>query len=342
MESFEWENLQARFEEVEANGFATEPRPYQSGMKDGGRHSALSRDWSFGDADCVVVRIENADVLRRLIAVLTQSGDALTLSPAAITRWIERLRHFFPAFDRFDRPDPQFDGVERTYKLEVAAELKTAIAQAGSDQELADVVNTALAKSNLLQWRVYWPMSPKGYADREKLWPALRALVDAALGAPDGHASALEAFVTAWIAAVPDGKPDPARQIAEFLFLHLAPDEGIYIRYSVRQNLWLEAVGSRFPDHESIADTYREEWQFMQAVRRAFADRDLAPRDMIDVQSALWIVHNYKEEDAATFSREAIETAIDAHDSYHQSGDHAAIFKAFRAPEAARPLQNPM
>jgi hypothetical protein len=317
---------------VEANGFATELRPYQRGMKDGGRHSALSRDWSFGDADCFVVRIEDAETLRRLFAVLLQSGDALMLNPAAVTRWIERLRHFFPAFDRFDPPDPHFDEEERTYKLAIAAELRTAIEQAGSDQELADAVNTALAKSNLLQWRAYWPMSPKGDADREQLWPALRALVDAALGAADGHASALEAFVNAWIAVVPDGKPDPARQIAEFLFLHLAPDEGIYIRHSVRQDLWLEAVGSRFPDHASMADNYRDEWRFMQAVRAAFADRGLAPRDMIDVQSALWIVHNYKEEDAATFSREAIEAAMDAYDSFRQSGEHAAIFEAFGEP----------
>lgn len=301
-------------------------------MKDGGRHSALSRDWSFGDADCCVLRIENAEALRHLIAVLPQPGDRLVLTPAAITRWIERLRHFFPALDRFDRPDPHFDEAERTYKLEIAAELKTVIAQAGSDRELVDAVNIALAKSNLLQWRAYWPMSSKGDADRGQLWPALRTLVDAALGAPNGHASALEAFVAAWIAAVPDGKPDPARQIAEFLFLHLAPDEGIYIRHSVRQDLWLEAVGSRFPDHASIADTYRDEWRFMQAVRHVFADRGLAPRDMIDVQSALWIVHNYKEKDVAIFSREAIEAAMDAYDSYRQSGEHAAIFEAFGEP----------
>lgn len=317
---------------IEANGFSNERRPFQNGMKDGGRHSALSRDWSFGDADCFVVRIESAEALRRLIAVLLQSGDALVLNPAAITRWIERLRHFFPALDRFDLPDPHFDEAERTYKLEIAAVLKAAIGQAGSDQELADAVNTALVKSNLLQWRAYWPMSPKGDADREKLWPALRGLVDAALGTPKGHAAALEAFVNAWIAAVPNGKPDPARQIGEFLFLHLAPDDGIYIRHSVRQDLWQEAVGRRFPDHASMADTYRDEWRFMQAVRRAFAAQGLAPRDMIDVQSALWIVHNYKDEDVATFSREAIEGAMDAYDSYRQSGEHAAIFDAFGEP----------
>ncbi|MFP1132556.1 AAA family ATPase [Asticcacaulis sp. W401b] len=317
---------------VEANGFATEVRPYQSGMKDGGRHSALSRDWSFGDADCFVVRIDNAESLRRLIGVLLQSDDELVLNPAAVTRWIEQLRHFFPALDRFDRPDPQFDEAERTYKLQIAAELKAAITQADSDQALADAVNTALGKSNLLDWRVYWPMSSKGDADREKLWPALRTLVDAALGRPDGHAAALEVFVQAWIAAVPDGKPDPARQIAEFLFLHLSPEDGIYIRHSVRQDLWREAVGRRFPDHPSMADTYRDERRFMQAVRRAFADRGLAPRDMIDVQGALWIVHNYKEEDMAAFSREAVETAMDAYDSYRQSKAHSSIFDVFGEP----------
>jgi hypothetical protein len=317
---------------VEVAGFAGEPRPYQDGMKDGGRHSALSRDWSFGDADCFVLRIEDAEALRRLIGILLQSDSALILDPAAIARWIERLRHFFPALDRFDRPDPDFDERERTYKLEVAHELKAAIDRAGSDQELADAVNTALAKSNLLQWRAYWPMSPKGDADRARLWPALRALIDTTLGAPEGHAAALEAFVAAWVEAVPQGKPDPARQIAEFLFLHLAPDDGIYIRHSVRQDLWQEAVGRRFPDHASMADTYRDELRFMQAVRRAFETNGLAPRDMIDVQSALWVVHNYKEEDATSFSREAIEAAMDAYDSYRQSGEHSAIFDAFGEP----------
>lgn len=316
---------------VEANGFATELRSYQIGMKDGGRHSALSRDWSFGDTDCFVVRIDNAEALRRLIGVLLESDDELVLNPAAVTRWIERLRHFFPALDSFDLPDPHFDEAERTYKLEVAAELRAAIEQADSNQALADAVNAALVKSNLLQWRAYWPMSSKGNADREKLWPALRTLVDAALGAADGHANALEAFVNAWIAAVPDGKADPARQIAEFLFLHLVPDDGIYIRHSVRQDLWREGVGRRFPDHASMADTYRDEWRFMQAVRRAFAERGIAPRDMIDVQSALWVAHSYKDEDAATFSREAIEAAMDAYDSRH-SGEYAAFFDNFGEP----------
>lgn len=317
---------------VDANGFAAEGRAYQSGMKDGGRHSALSRAWSFGEADCFVVRIESADSLRRLIDALLKVGEDLTLDPAAVTRWIERLRHFYPELDRFDRPDKRFDEAERDYKVEIAAELASALAQAGSDQAVADAVNAALAKSNLLQWRAYWPMSPKGDADREKLWPALRALVDAARGAPEGHADALEVFVEAWRAAVPKGEADPARQIGEFLFFHLAPDDGVYIRHSVRQALWHEAVGAPFPDHASMAATYRDEWRCMHAVRRAFADRGLAPRDMIDVQSALWIVHSYKDEHATTLSRKAVEAAMDAYDAYRATKEHSSMFDAFGEP----------
>lgn len=319
-------------DQIAMHGFDSELRAYKSGLKDGGRHSALSRDWSFGEYNCILIRIESIDTLARLLGILMNSENALFLNPAAIRRWIERLRQCFPGLDRFDRPDPHFDETERNYKLETASELRAAITQTLSDQELADAVHLALAKSNLLQWRAYWPMSPRGDANRDKLWPALRQIVEAALGPSDGHAEALEAFVAAWIASVPDGKADPGRQIGEFLFLHLAPDAGIYIRHSVRQALWLESVGSRFPQHDSIADTYRDELRFMEAVRSAFGTHGLAPRDMIDVQSALWIVHNYKDEDIVTFSRNSIEAAMDAYDEYQLSDEHSEHFSTFGNP----------
>ncbi len=170
---------------------------------------------------------------------MLHSGEELTLDPAAVARWIARLRHFFPTLDRFDRSDPDFDAQERVYKLEVASDLRSDLEEAASEQEIADAIHSALVKSNLLPWRAYWPMSPKGDADREKLWPALSDLGRAALGAPEGHATALEDFVVAWIDAVPKASTDAARQIAEFLFLHIAPNEGVYIRHTVRQDLLL-------------------------------------------------------------------------------------------------------
>ena len=322
---------------VEAAGFPTKPFPYQPGAKDGGRHSALSRDWAFGTAECFQVKLDRADALRELLDVLLPAANGLHLNPAAVTRWIARLREFFPNFERFDKPDPDFDARERDYKLEVASELRVGLESAATDQESVDAIHSALTKSNLLAWRAYWPISPKGDANREMLWPALANLGRAALGAPDAHAAALEAFVEAWLAAVPKASSDAPRQIAEFLFMHLAPNEGVYIRNTVRQDLWLEAVGSKFPAHASMAETYAEEQRFMLAVRHAFEERGLAPRDMIDVQSALWVVHNYANEDgdevkAPALTRDAVEAAMDAYDEYRKSGEHGGVFDRFGEP----------
>lgn len=311
---------------LEQAGFSCEPRKYQPGMKDGGRHSGLNREWSFPGEDCIVVRMESAADLRRLLEILLKSGAGLMLKSEVISRWIDRLRSFFPGLDRFDLPDAEFDARERDYKLEIAEELRTAIAQANSDQETGEAILAAMTKSNLLPWRAYWPISPKGDADRELVWPALAALSRAATGDPADHPQALEAFVNVWLQAVPKAQKDPARQIAEFLLLHLSPEHGVYIRHSVRQDLWLEAVGSRFPEHDRMAETYAEELRFMQAVREAFLERGLAPRDMIDVQSALWVVHNYKDEDAVNMNRsspltrESVETAMDEYERLGEEG----------------------
>lgn len=326
--------LQSHWRDVlEDGGFPVQIRQYN----DGKRFAALNNQWAFGEDDCIVVHVETPKDLNRLLDLLLKSDAVLTLDPAAVARWITQLRHFFPAFDRFDTPDPNFDDRERSYKLEVASELRGALEEAASDQEIADAIHSALSKSNLLPWRAYWPMSPKGDADRERLWPALRVLANAALGDPSGHAEALDVFCKAWVETAPQGKPDQARQIAEFLFLHLAPSDGIYIRHSVRQDFWLEAVGSRFPDHASMAETYRDELRFMQAVRSAFEENGLAPRDMIDVQSALWVVHNYKDEDVSDaisplLERETVEAAMDAYDRFRQTGEHGEIFNSFGDP----------
>jgi len=297
---------------VEANGFVTEARPYQRGMKDGGRHSALSRDWSFGDADCIVVRIENAQDLQQLLGILVNSDDALVLNPASITRWIERLRELFPSLDRFDRPDPDFDEKERTYKLETAEALRAGLDAASDDETLVSAVLSALQGSNLLQWRVYWPMTSNGDGDPGRIASALRELVSAADGPADGHAEALERFAVAWADAVPNPQRDHARQIGEFILMHLAPDTGIYIRHTVREEFWREGFGVKFPAVSDLAETYRNELFFMRAVRDAFLDRGLAPRDMIDVQGALWAIHNYTDADTPAQPEESMSDTTPA------------------------------
>jgi hypothetical protein len=323
-------------EQLEKSGLQYELRPYPENQSDDGRFSALNSGWAFGQSDCIATRIDSAGDLSRLLGVLLENGDELKLDQAVITRWIERLRQFFPDLDRFNLPDPAFDAAERAYKLETAATLKDALEQASSDQDYVDAVHTALAGSNLLDWRTYWPISPKGTADRDRLWPAIRTLAQAALSDPGGHPKALEEFVEVWMSAVPEPTADPARQIAEFLFMHLAPDHGFYIRSTVRQALWREAVGTEFPSLPP-AETYATELKFARAVHAAFEARGLAPRDLIDIQSALWVIHSYKDDPVAwttpAFSREAIEAAMDAFEAYQADGSHSDLFSAFGVPQ---------
>jgi len=222
----------------------------------------------------------------------TQS-ETLTIDPAVVTRWITRLRAFFPNLDRFDKPDPAFDEAERNGKLAVAAGLRASLEGAGTDQEILEAVYAALKKSDLIDWRTSARISPEGNADLARLAPAVAKLIDLARGDPKGHPAALAAFVSAWKDAVPEGSDYEGSQIAEFVFILLVPNDGIYIRDAVRRAFWPEVMGSRFPANLSIAQTYAAEHRFMCIVRDAFVEAGLAPRDMIDVQGALWVIAKF-------------------------------------------------
>jgi 5-methylcytosine-specific restriction protein B len=56
-------------------GFQPKACPYHHGMKDGGRHSALNREWAFPKKDCLKVRIESHQDLSRLLDLLIEHGS---------------------------------------------------------------------------------------------------------------------------------------------------------------------------------------------------------------------------------------------------------------------------
>ncbi len=299
-----------------------------------GRHSGL-KSKGFQDIDAWKLGDLDPEKTRAALVALGLTGD-LQLDPNAVTRWIDRLRHFFPDLVRFDHPDPAFDEAEREYKLETINRLRPALESAHDDSSITLAVFVAATDSNnLLDWRTSEPLNPKSSADHGLLDPGVASLVRAGLGAPEGHAGALDIFARVWKEAVPKGTEDAARQIGEFVFFHLWPENAVYIRHTVRQDLWREAVGTPFPKHATLAQSYTDEMRFMQAVRKALEVRGLAPRDMIDIQSALWVVHNYTMEATdmdQDLDRTRIEAAMDAYDSFHSSGAHSEIFSAFGAP----------
>ena len=220
----------------------------------------------------------------------------LKLRPEILDRWVQKLRQAFPPFRTFDPACSDFDETERTYKLATRRLLDESLGHSNPTERISGLVK-ALSDGNLLNWRVTAPLTPNGNADRSSTDPALLTMAAAAAGPPEAHAAALAEFVEQWSQGVPGNQRDSARQIGEILLMDLAPDTGIFIRATVRDDLWREGTGEKFPAPRDIAETYRLEHAFMSAVRQAFAERGLAPRDYIDVQSALWVVHNYKVED---------------------------------------------
>ncbi|SER47731.1 5-methylcytosine-specific restriction endonuclease McrBC, GTP-binding regulatory subunit McrB [Tranquillimonas rosea] len=284
-----------RTERARNAGYDVGQRPFIDGMKDGGRHSALSREWSFGEDDAIAVRIADAEELERFAKEVLEMTDDLCLRPDVVDRWVAKLLRQFPGLQRFDQPDNDFDESERDHKLATAEALHRALVQRETEERVAGIIK-ALSSGNLLNWRVTAPLTPTGDADRSQTDPALLAMAEAALGEAESHAEALARFVAEWTSAVPGNQTDSARQIGEFLLMHLSPNQGIFIRHTVREELWREATGQRFPVNSDIASIYRNEHRFMRAVQAALTTRGLHPRDMIDVQSALWVVHSYKDD----------------------------------------------
>lgn len=97
---------------LEQASFACELRPYHKGMKDGGRHSALSREWSFRDEDCILLRVETVGALRKLLDVLAPSNVNVStpLSRQAIEAAMDaydrygQTREHAEIFDHFGEP----------------------------------------------------------------------------------------------------------------------------------------------------------------------------------------------------------------------------------------------
>lgn len=81
-----------------AAGFTTEPRPFDhSRLPNGGRHSALSLDWSFGQEDCVCTKIQGPDDVDRLISAISNRNTGQTAT--GLSR--EQIEAAMTAFDNF-------------------------------------------------------------------------------------------------------------------------------------------------------------------------------------------------------------------------------------------------
>ena len=81
-----------------AAGFPTESRPFDhSRLPNGGRHSALSLDWSFGQEDCACAKIQVPEDIDRLVSAIS-NGNSVQMAPALSREQIEAA---MTAFDEY-------------------------------------------------------------------------------------------------------------------------------------------------------------------------------------------------------------------------------------------------
>ena len=225
-----------------------------------------------------------------LVLLDALSGDPF---PRALARWIQRVKARFPNWQGFVPADPAFEADEREYKNAAADKLRQALAAAQDDRARLEALHGAMAGINLLQWQVYWPLSPKGDCDHAAMSLAVSALIAAVPDAPR-HAAAVASFIAAWMQHCPNPTRDSARQVAEFALMLLNPAEALLLRRSFLDAMYFEATGLRFPRGEA-APEYTAELGFAHRIRDALRDKGLAPRDLMDVQSLLWVAFNAKD-----------------------------------------------
>ena len=338
--------LETKFRDtVEGIPFSCTVVPYDSSKRDGGRFSALSREWSFGNTDCVKVQISTVDELTRLLEALSETPGPLILKDDIVDAWVGRIKSFFPNLSRFDQPDPDFDDLERNYKIEFADRLQIVTQEADASTDYIGVFIAEAGKQsggnsyNLVMWRTFDALQKHASKD------SLNRVIGEFLKEARNESASDEVLIdfmrkikTAWYEHDPYTW-DNARQIAEAFAFHLFPERAIFFRRTPLDNLYLESTGRKFPRIDDAGDEYKEELRFARAVFDAFVKRGMAPRDLIDVQSALWVVSNYKTESGKSssmqdrLSRVAIEDAMDAYEKYLGDGSNSDFFAHFGDPK---------
>lgn len=89
---------------VTGAGLECEEKPFIRGQKDGGRHSGLNRPWSFPQADCLCVKIDDPAKLHRLLTVF---GNTSEPTKAKISR--KNIESAMDAYDLYRREGEHSD-----------------------------------------------------------------------------------------------------------------------------------------------------------------------------------------------------------------------------------------
>lgn len=228
---------------------------------------------------------------------------------SALQVYLANFRQHYPSFQSFSLEDEAFDRAERHYKLAlvdlfheaVAKQLEnfpdTLAAQTALGQAITRLLTTPLAEcgnrpQNLVHYRY---VSAVTFAEEDNArWAKLTQELlygKAAIG------ERIDLFVSGLRELVRRHNPDDkvvafnalSRSVTSFLLMLSNPDCYGVVK-TKETNRALKAFGlAPFSNGPLTGDEYQRVQAFFQEVRRELTELGMPPRDMIDVQSFLWV-----------------------------------------------------
>ncbi|MGV7240629.1 McrB family protein [Caballeronia sp. M23-90] len=227
------------------------------------------------------------------------------LNQEAMNTYRSRLTKTFPTFRKFGDGSEALDAGERHYKLElvdifqreIASSLKSLAtdetSQARLGTELVDLFTRKLQtgeSQNLVGWRYWGPLVKQTASGRS--WLA-RLVADLLYGNGDVE-SRVDRFVPGLRDLLAEAVPDSgfaamSRSVTSFFLMLSDPTEHVIIKTQEFRRALKALRSETLANRPLTGGDYRQLRDFLFALRAALRDDGLSPRDLIDVQTFIYV-----------------------------------------------------
>ncbi|CAG4901537.1 HNH endonuclease [Paraburkholderia gardini] len=231
---------------------------------------------------------------------------AVEISSDAVSVYLQRIRVNFPTFRAFGSGDQGVDATERDYKMELVRlfqeELAGSLSQFPDEPaeqrrlglKLGEFFKRRLSDGQsqiLVNWR-YWTALTRLDGDGQS---KLAAAVSALLYGRDPIETRVDAFVPLLQDLLARGGDNleawPAKSRILPTFLLMLSDHWRYCIVKTEEfRRAVEALArDKLPAQAMTGEDYRRLLEFLAALKATLVNHGLRPRDMIDVQTFIWI-----------------------------------------------------
>ncbi len=219
-----------------------------------------------------------------------------------LREYLTRLKSSFPTFRRFGDGDEALSASERAYKLELVDLFRKQIDPdlRNFPPEQATKIGTEVialftrklsdgSPQNLVGYRYWTPLTKLDEEGRA----IFARLTQSLLYGTDMLPQRIDGFVTRLRALLSDSSVGSAwapmsRSVTSFLLMLMNPAEHVIIK-TREFNRALKAFGSDGLDMPLTGEEYIRIQSFLKSLFVAMTEEGLSPRDLIDVQTLIWV-----------------------------------------------------